>query len=243
MSKHGPDGTTRVRAEAAVNLLQDKNPDLKATLKDDAAITEAVFVAIQRLFEGDELLPKHLDNVGRLARAIAFEMGLGHEIAGQAYRGGKMHDVGKVDPEVYALISHDGKLDPIQKEGTELHTILGEMILLAFGASDKLCDIARSHHEFLNGTGYPDRLQAGGLPIALRIVTLADMIDAVLADRPGREGLSIPYLLDALRKHKGIKYEARAIDAFLRLLTRAGHAQATTNVKIAQVLADLSEVA
>lgn len=232
-----------MRAEVAVALLQDKNPDLRETLKDDAAITEAVFVAIQRLFAGDELLPKHLDNVGRLARAIALEMSLGFEIAGQAYRGGKMHDVGKVDPDIYELISHNGKLDPIQKEGTELHTILGEMILLAFGASDRLCEIARSHHEFLNGEGYSDRAQADGLPIALRIVSVADVVDAVLADRPGREGLSIAYLLDALTKHQGTKYDAKVIDAFLRLLTGAGHAQATTNVKVAQILADLSEVA
>lgn len=233
----------KFRADGAVAILQKAHPALREELPDDRAIVEAVHLAISTFFKEDELLPKHLENVGNLARAIALEMGLEPEVAEQACRGGKMHDVGKVDPEIYELISHNGKLDERQKEGTELHTVLGEMILRKLGASEELCQIARSHHEFLNGTGYPDCVQAGGLPITLRIVTLADMIDAILADRPGREGLSIPYLLDALRKHKGIKYEARAIDAFLRLLTRAGHAQATTNVKIAQVLADLSEVA
>ncbi len=79
-------------------------------------------------------------------------------------------------------------------------------------------DVAYGHHEALDGTGYPRKLKASGIPEMTRIVTLCDVYDAVTSDRCYRKGLSSLRALEILKRGRGTKYDERLVDEYVRCM-------------------------
>ena len=170
-------------------------------------------------------LGMHLGNVGILASVIAQELkNNGHKVdPGLSYKGGAIHDIGKLDPLIYHLVSFPGKLGPTQKETTKLHTDIGYKVLTKFDIPDKTALFALQHHERLNGTGYPQGLSDKDLSLETRVVTVADAVDAMMQDRPGREGKSVPEILKELVKGVGTHFDERVVEAYLRICKNLGY--------------------
>jgi len=95
------------------------------------------------------------------------------------------------------------------------HPIIGEAIIKPVRRLSSLCDIVRHHHEWLDGTGYPDGLKGGEISIGAKILCVVDAFDAMTSDRPYRKALSIDVAKEELKKYVGTRYDARVVEALL----------------------------
>jgi putative two-component system response regulator len=126
------------------------------------------------------------------------------------------HDVGKIGvPD--AILLKSGPLDPEERRLMETHPSAGHAILA--GARSDLLQVADTvawtHHERMDGSGYPRGLRGAEIPVAGRIAAVADVFDALTSDRPYRGAFSEHEALELIWRGRGTKFDARAVDALL----------------------------
>ncbi len=156
----------------------------------------------------------HLDRVSEYSIMIAKKLGLDENTIKDIKDAAELHDVGKIG------ISDDilKKPGPLTEEETKImrkHSIIGEAIIKPVRRLSGLCDIVRHHHEWLNGTGYPDGLKEDEISIGAKILCVVDAFDAMTSDRPYRKALSIEVAKEELRKYIGTRYDAKVVEALL----------------------------
>lgn len=111
--------------------------------------------------------------------------------------GGLIHDIGKIGvPD--SILSKPGPLDSEEARIVERHTIVGEQICAPLKSFRHVLPLIRSHHERINGTGYPDGLRGDQIPLTVRIIQIVDICDALTSDRSYRQTLSLPSALIVL---------------------------------------------
>ena len=129
--------------------------------------------------------------------------------------GGLLHDVGKIGVPDSVLLKQ-GKLTRDERITMNAHPVLGAQII---GPVDRLAPelpVIRHHHEWYNGSGYPDRLMGDEIPRLARVLHVADAFEAMTADRPYRKALSTEQALAELRKFAGVQFDPECVDAFVR---------------------------
>jgi putative two-component system response regulator len=167
----------------------------------------------------DEETSEHNQRVGILAARLAEAIGWTAEDAGLLRRAAALHDIGKIGiPD--ALLRKPGALTEGETRVMRTHTSIGARIL---GGSQvpllQLAEtVAKSHHERWDGSGYPRGLQGRDIPVAGRIVAVADAFDAMTNDRPYRPARPISVAIQELREHADRHYEARLVDALERIV-------------------------
>jgi two-component system cell cycle response regulator len=199
-------------ADAAVRLADQRMYAQKNGGRASAS-RQSKDVLLQALQERNPDLGTHLNDVGRLAEATAFKLGLSQEDAEQARTTGELHDVGKVAiPD--AILNKPGPLDDSEWEFIRRHCEIGERIVAAAPALSAVAPLVRSTHERWDGTGYPDRLSAHEIPLASRIVAVCDAYDAIIADRPYQCAMNPAQALQELRRCAGTQFDPDVVDAF-----------------------------
>jgi len=131
----------------------------------------------------------HSDRLARYSAALAKQLGLPEEQRVALRRAGIVHDVGKVGIPEHILVK-PGPLSPDQRRVMESHPVIGERICAPLKSFRLVLPIIRHHHERMDGTGYPDGLKNGEIPLTARILQTADIYDALTTDRPYRKALS-----------------------------------------------------
>ena len=131
----------------------------------------------------------------------------------------RLHDVGKLAiPD--AILLKSGPLNEEEWVVMRQHTVIGERILA--GSASKLLQagqlIARSHHEWWNGSGYPDRLQGETTPLWARICAVADVFDAMTSERPYKLAMPNDRAYEILRQERGSHFDPTVLDAFFERL-------------------------
>ena len=156
--------------------------------RDLDAAADALITLATALESHDRSTMGHSERVAARAVAIAQVLGLEDQAIRTIRLGALLRDIGnaKLPP---ALV-HAGELSPSERELVEHHPILGEDILRGLAPLRGILPIVRSHHERLDGKGYPDRLTADALPLEVRVVTVADRFEALLVDRADRTKVS-----------------------------------------------------
>jgi putative two-component system response regulator len=127
-----------------------------------------------------------------------------------------MHDVGKIGVPDYILLKPSG-LDDAEFDIMKQHTVVGHRIL-AGSASDLLqmaADIALTHHERFDGTGYPEKLVGESIPLSGRIVAVADTFDALTSERPYKSEWPVGLATEYLRQNSGTRFDPQCVQAFL----------------------------
>lgn len=170
----------------------------------------------------------HLDRVSRytrlIARSLALEGGLPEGFVEDLPVLASAHDVGKLAIPDHVLLKQ-GPLDPAERDVMEGHVRSGiavvEGLIRAFdlGASPRIAmlrNVVRSHHESLDGTGYPDRLKGDAIPLEARIVAVADVFDALTTERPYKRTWSPEAALAFLAERQGTRFDARCVSALER---------------------------
>ena len=192
------------RLEAAIAELATQNTHLLLCAQDGPL--GAAHLLMDVLEHKDFYTVGHGVRVCLLAEAVARQMGVLQQEESEEFRNGcLLHDVGRVGvPDT--IILKQARLTPEEKKGIELHTIIGFDLIRSFTQSPILLGIIRSHHENMNGTGYPDGLRGEQIPMLVRIVRVCDSYDAMTSNRPYRKPLTPE---DAIRElqfgaHTGI---------------------------------------
>jgi HD-GYP domain-containing protein (c-di-GMP phosphodiesterase class II) len=157
----------------------------------------------------------HSIRVSQYAVATAGRMGFAGHLLEGIRLGGELHDIGKIGTSEMVL-HKPGTLTKEEFDQITLHPLLGEQMLspLAQDSPDVL-RIVRSHHERLDGRGFPDGLRGVKIPIEARIVAVADAFDAMTTRRPYRESRPPADALAELRRVAGSQLDPEAVEAFV----------------------------
>jgi cyclic di-GMP phosphodiesterase len=127
---------------------------------------------------------------------------------------GFLHDVGKVGVPS-ELLARPGALDPQERLLVERHPVIGVSLVDPLGLPAEVSMAIRHHHEWWDGRGYPDGLYGNQIPMAARIVSVADAYDAMTSDRPYRRALSQEVAIDELRRFSGVQFDPVLVKEFL----------------------------
>jgi hypothetical protein len=141
-------------------------------------------------------------------------------LAGQdMLRAGLLHDIGKVAiPK--EILYKPGKLTEEEYELMKMHPIYGEEIVRPIASLRYLCPTIRGHHERWDGKGYPDGLSGDKIPLAARIISVADVFDALSAERPYKRGMEVRKVKMILEEGRGAHFDPFLVDAFLGIIGR-----------------------
>lgn len=158
----------------------------------------------------------HQRRVADLARTIATEMGLDSDRIEGLRIAGMIHDIGKIAVPA-EILSKPTKLTEIEFSLIKHHVQAGYDILKGIEFSWPVARIVLEHHEKMNGSGYPQGLSGDRLLIESRIITVADVVEAVASHRPYRPGLGIDKALDEIARNRITLYDGDVVDACLKL--------------------------
>ncbi|OPY94057.1 two-component system response regulator [Bradyrhizobium sacchari] len=191
---------------------------------------------------------EHTLRVARYSRIIAEQLGLPARLCRDIYLAAPLHDVGKVAIPDNILLK-PGKLTDEEMAVIRTHAKIGERIL-----ADSSCEliqlgaqIAAGHHERWDGAGYPNGLKADEIPVAARVVAVADVFDALTTRRPYKEPLPLEVARNYLVENTGRQFDPACVEAFLsrwdEVMAIAAGQHATPYQKTEATLAPLVESA
>ncbi len=175
-----------------------------------------VWSVVEDLAAHDRITAAHCERVAQLAEAVAAELGLSVEERALARDAGVLHDIGKLEISS-ALLNKEGRLGREERLLLDRHAHSGAELLLGIDPRlHDLADVIASHHERLDGSGYPRGLRGDEITPVSRIVATADVYDALVAERPYR---SRPFTrVEAcgyLTANAGQLFDARCVGALL----------------------------
>ena len=208
-----------------------------------AFFADAIRTIERALQERDAYTGSHSMRVSRYATAIAQELRLSAGEQLEILVGAELHDIGKIGvPD--EVLRKEGSLSAAELGLVQAHPVIGERILRPLlHTRPTVMAIVRWHHERIDGKGYPDGLAGDEIPLAARIVAVADAFDAMSSARPYRPARTRADALEELRRVCGTQLDTDCVRAFLRALRRdpglwGGATAATIGVRaLALVLA------
>jgi HD-GYP domain-containing protein (c-di-GMP phosphodiesterase class II) len=159
----------------------------------------------------------HSGRVALYTDLIAADLGLSPERRRWLYRGALLHDVGKLGVS-NTILDKPGKLDAAEWEAVKKHAAFTEQILSRIPQFAELAVIAAAHHERLDGKGYPRGIGADEIALETRIITTADIFDAITAKRPYRDAVPIEQTLAIMAETLGSALDAQCFAALERVV-------------------------
>ena len=176
---------------------------------------DGTIAALARMTENrDPYTAGHQIGVGRLGEAIARELGMEDRMASLIRQSGVVHDVGKISIPA-EILTRPGRLNELEFSLIKKHPEVGADILTEASLPWPIAEVARQHHERMDGSGYPYGLAGPAISLPARIIAVADVIEAMTHHRPYRPGLGLDVALDEVRKGRGRLYDADVVTACL----------------------------
>src|SRR3989339_34775 len=206
------DITPRKQAE---EQLQDTLESLRK------AVGATIQVMVSAVETRDPYTAGHQVRSSNLARAIAVEMELPQDKIDAIRMSGAIHDIGKMAVPA-EILSKPTKLSELEFSLIKEHARRGYEILKDVESSWPLAEIVYEHHERMDGSGYPRNLKGEEICIEARILSVADVVEAMASHRPYRPGLGIDRALEEIENNRGIFYDNTVADACLRLFREKG---------------------
>jgi putative two-component system response regulator len=165
---------------------------------------------------------RHVNRMASTAALLGERLGLDPEQGLLLRAAAPMHDVGKIaTPD--GVLRKRGPLTPNERKRMESHTTVGHEILA--GSESELlgmaATIALTHHEWFDGSGYPQGLSNGAIPLAGRVVAVADVFDALLSDRPYRPAMTTEQAMELIEEESGTHFDPDVVKALTGNLSEA----------------------
>lgn len=191
----------------------------KAT-RDIAARERETLLCLGRAAEHrDPETHEHIVRMSRYSRMVGERLGLSEDQCELLLMASPLHDIGKIGTPDHILLK-PGRLTPEEFEIMKLHTVIGHRIL-AHSDSPILqagAQIAISHHEKFDGSGYPHGLKGRAIPLFGRIVAVADVFDALTSERPYKRAWELDRATALIRESRGGHFDPDCVDAFFDVL-------------------------
>jgi putative two-component system response regulator len=184
--------------------------------RNKQSLINGVQMLVHALEAKDAYTSGHSTRVARYAVKTAVQLGYTGDRLEQIRLGGELHDIGKIGTRE-DILNKPGPLTPTEFQQIMEHAALGERILAPFMAeSPSVLRIVRSHHERLDGAGFPDGLSGDSIPREARIVAVVDAFDAMTTNRAYRPSRTPPDAVGELRRCAGTHFDGEIVEAFLR---------------------------
>lgn len=195
-----------------VPAIADTGTNIVAQAIQDTGIRDWIR-AVRRF---DDATHQHCLLVAGLAAAFASSLGLGARERHRLTKAALLHDVGKIHVPA-AILNKPGRLDPAEMAVMRLHPAQGEAMLAGQGFEPEMLAVVRSHHEMLDGSGYPDKLCADAIGDPVRLLTICDIYAALIERRPYKAPMTTRDALSILSGMDG-KLEGGLVQAFGRVV-------------------------
>ena len=217
--RKGKDGVVRGYQGIVRDVTQQKHneKELKRTLetlnKSIGGITQAMSSIVE---SRDPYTAGHQRRVADLAKSIAQEMGLSQDQVDAVRLAGVLHDIGKIAVPA-EILTNPGKLTGKAFALIKDHPQTGYDILHEIEFPFRVAEIILQHHESVNGTGYPRGISGNNIMMEARILTVADVVEAMASHRPYRPSLGLDRALEEIQENSGILYDTTVVNACVKL--------------------------
>jgi putative nucleotidyltransferase with HDIG domain len=220
----------KVRAQEALTL---RSGDPVA--KEDRATIEAVLAMLRAR---DEATCVHSRATGMWCRRLAETLGLSGSMTDRIVLAGVLHDIGKIATPDDILLKA-GPLDAAEWATMKQHAVFGAEILADIPSLAQYAAIVRSHHERVDGAGYPDGLAGEAILFEARVIAVADAFHAMISDRPYRAARSFGTALAVLREGSGTQWDSEVVAAMVSTAAAARSRSADASITPAPAAAEI----
>lgn len=162
----------------------------------------------------DPYTVSHAERVASAALHLGTRLGLQESDLVALYRGGRIHDIGKIGVP-HAILLKPGPLNAEEERQMRAHPVIGESIVKPMPSAVNLLPIIRNHHERFDGGGYPDGLIGHRIPLLARIVSVCDAYDALASDRPYRARRNSQEAIETLMRGAGQQWDRELVSILL----------------------------
>ena len=220
---------TKVQEQSSeLNQLKEVFQSQVALLAEEEEVLKKSFSKVERLLEDtigaittivqkkDPYTAGHQQRVSQLACAIGREMGLKSEQIRVIRIASLLHDLGKVFIPA-EILAKPGKLSKVEFSMVKAHPDADYQILKTIDFSCAIADIVHQHHERLDGSGYPLGLKGDAIHLEARIIAVADVVEAMVSNRPYRPAPGVDAAMKEIEDGKGKLYDSDAVDACTKL--------------------------
>lgn len=224
---------TILRALETYQLAQNNHKllsDLKNTITQLEEMTAGIIAALADALDAKcDYTSGHSLRVSRIAVAIGKALGLAASDLKDLEIAGILHDIGKIGvPE--SILWKSAKLNAEELQIMSLHPSRSAQIIRELKGFARARDYVLHHHEYINGSGYPDGLAGDKIPFGAKIILVADAYDAMTTDRPYRKAIGHRNAISELRQHAGSQFEPKIVETLVLLFGEAGESvDATIN--------------
>ena len=188
--------------------LQEDNRTLKK------AHLESVKVLAEAIDAKDPYTRGHSERVKRMSLRLALSLGLSEDKLEVLEYGALLHDIGKIGIND-GVLQKSGSLSPEEYQSIQEHPLIGVKIVEGIEFFKDKIPMIRNHHEYFDGSGYPDGLIGEVIPLSPRIIAVADAFDAMTSLRPHRPAMPLEDVLVEMEKGKGRQFDPKILEIFL----------------------------
>jgi putative two-component system response regulator len=212
------DSLIQERAETMLKKNRELGPDDEPNACIDIDVRQLAVNAEKK----DVYFIGHQKRVARLAREIAREIGLSDQQQEWVHSAGLIHDIGKISVPS-EILCKPAKLDQLEIRMVQYHSQVGYDMLKGLNIPQAVSMTVHQHHERMNGIGYPRGLMGEHIIPEARVLAIADVIDAMVSERPHRPAMAPEKAVDEILSNRGILYDAAVVDACVALIERNGY--------------------
>ena len=214
-----------LQSDALQSAIFDLEPAQQRAFVDSGYLDDIAAAFAQIIDSKSPYTSGHSERVTLFADLIAERLEFSDERRNWLKRAALLHDIGKLGVS-NSILDKPAKLDDVEWAAMKMHTLRGEEILSRISAFADISFIAAAHHERLDGKGYPRGLGANELALEVRIVTTADIFDALTADRPYRAAMPVSKALSIMSEMVGTQIDPICFDALRQALKQTDNAVA-----------------
>ena len=216
----GPDAFDQIyrRLEQFTRSLSEDMGDSADRPLPTAAV-EAVTSLALAIDAKDQYTQGHSQKVSTYAVMIAQALNMAQHEIEEIRLGGLLHDIGKVGiPE--GILNKSGPLDTTEWETMKTHTELGAKILEPLKSMERIREMVRHHHEFYDGSGYPERLEGESIPYGARVIAVADAYDTITSERAYKKARTAEDALRELERCASHQFDPQIVAVFVDVMRR-----------------------
>jgi putative nucleotidyltransferase with HDIG domain len=196
---------------------------MAASLEKYRKLLDGIVTALSAVVEvRDPYTSGHQNRVSKLATTMAIQLNLDEDAVETVRITGLLHDIGKMYVPTELLVKPT-KLSPLEYEIIKIHSEAGYNILKSVDFTGPIAEIVYQHHERMDGSGYPRKLKAGEILIEARIISVADVVEAMMSHRPYRPAKTFDEALAEIENGAGTLYDQDCVQVCSNLFRNKGY--------------------